>query len=87
MYEDAQNAITSMKPITKVNIQKAGFSPATKFLRMSGHVSTETISEQELYRIVKALSDAMVLALRLAISGSEKEATCKIGESFLSTMT
>jgi hypothetical protein len=30
--------------------------------------------------MVKALSDAMTLADRLAISASEKEATCKIGE-------
>ena len=54
---------------------------------MNGQVSTEIISEQELYRMVKQFSAAMVLALRLAISASEKDATCKIGESFLRTMT
>jgi hypothetical protein len=54
---------------------------------MRGHVSTEITSEQELYRIVKQLSAAMVLAPRLAISASEKEATCKIGEFCLKTMT
>ena len=54
---------------------------------MSGQVSTETTSEQELYRIVKQLSAAMVLALRLAISASEKEATCRMGEFCLKMMT
>jgi hypothetical protein len=54
---------------------------------MSGHVRTEMTSAHELYRIVKQLSAAMVLALRLAISGSVNEATCKMGESFLRTMT
>ncbi len=47
---------------------------------MRDHTRTETTTEQELYRMVKALSDAMTLADRLAISASEKEATCKIGE-------
>ncbi len=54
---------------------------------MSGQASTETAREQELYRIVKQLSAAMVLELKLAISAPEKEATCKIGESCLRTIT
>jgi hypothetical protein len=36
---------------------------------MSNQTSTERTSEQELYRIIQALSDAPTLASRLAISG------------------
>ena len=52
MKEEARNAIPSIKPITKTSVQKADFSPTTRFLRMSGQVSTETISEQELCKII-----------------------------------
>jgi hypothetical protein len=54
---------------------------------MSVHVRTEIISEHELYKMVKELSAAIILALRLAISYSEKEATCKIGEFLFRIMT
>ncbi len=78
--------MASTNPMTPTSSQKAHFSPAIRFLRMSGQVSTEIINEQELYRIVKQLSAAMVLGLRLVISASEKPATCRIGESFPSTI-
>src|SRR5512147_302325 len=68
MGAEAINAITSTKPITNSNAQKPHFWPAIRLFRISSHTSTERTTEQELYRIVKALSDAMTLASRLAIS-------------------
>ena len=53
---------------------------------MSNHTSTETTIEQELYRIVKVLSDAMTLASRLAISDFSNTTT-KSGEFALKTTT
>jgi hypothetical protein len=46
---------------------------------MSNYTRIETTIEQELYRIVKALSDAMTLAPRLAISDFSKT-SARIGE-------
>ena len=46
---------------------------------MINHTSTERPTEQELYRIVKVLSDAMTLASRLAISDFSNTIT-KSGE-------
>src|SRR3990172_8495683 len=79
MGAEAMKAITSTKPITNSNTQKAHFWPAIRFLRMSNHTSTERTTEQELYRIVKALSDAMTLDSRLAISEFSKTSV-RIGE-------
>src|SRR5579859_1769633 len=53
---------------------------------MSNHTSTESTTEQELYSIVKALSDAMTLASRLAISDLSKTIT-KSGELALKMTT
>src|SRR4030067_119925 len=79
MGAEAMKAITSTKPITNSNTQKAHFWPAIRLFRMSNHTSTERTTEQELYRIVKALSDAMTLASRLAISDFSNTIT-KSGE-------
>ena len=79
MGAEAMKAITSTKPITNSNTQKAHFWPAIRLFRMSNHTSTERTTEQELYRIVKALSDAMTLASRLAISDVSNTIT-KSGE-------
>jgi hypothetical protein len=68
MGAEAIKAITSIKPMTNNNTQKAHFCPAMRPLRMTTHTSTETITEQELYRIVNALSDSTTLASRPAIS-------------------
>src|SRR3990172_1146573 len=76
---EATKAITSTKPITNSNTQKAHFWPAIRLFRMSNHTSTERTTEQELYRIVKALSNAMTLASRLAISDFSKTSV-RIGE-------
>src|SRR5512140_919900 len=75
MGAEATKAITSTKPITNSSIQKARFWPATISFRMIDHTSTERTTEQELYRIVKVLSDAMTLASRLAISDLAKTIT------------
>src|SRR4030065_101920 len=79
MGAEAIKAITSTKPITNSNTQKAHFWPAIRLFRMSNHTSTERATEQELYRIVKALSDAMTLASRLPISDFSNTIT-KSGE-------
>src|SRR4030042_5436635 len=79
-------AITSTKPITNSNTQKAHFWPAIRLFRMINHTSTERTTEQELYRIVKALSDAMTLASRLAISDFSNTRS-KSGESALKMTT
>src|SRR5659263_2537 len=86
MGAEAMKAITSTKPITNSNTQKAHFWPAIRLFRMSNHTSTERTTEQELYRIVKALSDAMTLASRLAISDSSNTIT-KSGEFALKMTT
>src|SRR4030043_708264 len=83
---EATKAITSTKPITNSNTQKAHFWPAIRLFRMSNQTSTERPTEQELYRIVKALSDAMTLADRLAISDFSKTIT-KSGEFALKMTT
>src|SRR5512137_2415997 len=79
-------AITSTKPITTSNTQKAHACPALRLLRMSNHTSAETTIEQELYRIVRVLSDAMTLASRLAISDFSNTIT-KSGEFALKMTT
>jgi hypothetical protein len=53
--------------------------PESPFLTSNKAFSDETTTEQELYRIVKALSDSMTLASRLAISDSSKT-NGRIGE-------
>ena len=68
MGAEAIKANISTKPIVINNAQNAHIWPAMRLFRMSNHTSTERTTEQELYRIVKALSDAMTLASRLAIS-------------------
>ena len=68
MGAEATKAIASTKPITNSSAQKAHLWPAIRLFRMSSHTSTERTTEQELYRIVKALRDSMTLASRLAIS-------------------
>src|SRR3990170_17058 len=83
---EAIKAITSTKPIPNSNTQKAHFWPVIRLFRMSNHTSTERTTEQELYRIVKALSDAMTLASRLAISESSNTNT-RIGEFALKMTT
>ena len=57
-----------------------------RLFRMSNQTSTERTSEQELYGIVKALSDAPTLASRLAISGHSNTIT-KSGEFASQTTT
>src|SRR4030065_1146203 len=86
MGAEAMKAITSTKPITNSNTQKAHVWPAIRLLRMRNHTSTERTTEQELYRIVKALSDAMTLASRLAISDFSKT-NARIGEFALKMTT
>jgi hypothetical protein len=86
MGDEAMNAITSIKPMTNNNVQKAHPWPATRLFLMSNHTSTETTTEHELYRIVSALSDAMTLASRPAISALSNTIT-RIGESAPKTTT
>src|SRR4030067_2853187 len=86
MGAEATKAITSTKPITNSNAQKAYFWLSIRLFRMSNHTSTERPTEQELYRIVKALSDAMTLASRLTISDFSNTIT-KSGEFALKTTT
>src|SRR3990172_10663197 len=86
MGAEAIKAITSIKPITNSNTQKAHFWPAIRLFRISNHTNTERTTEQELYRIVKAFSDAMTLASRLAISDISNTIT-KSGEFALKMTT
>src|SRR4030043_783348 len=86
MGAEAMKAITSTKPTPNSNTQKAHFWPAIRLFRMSNPTSTERTTEQELYRIVKALSDAMTLASSLAISDLSNTIT-KSGESALKMTT
>src|SRR3989304_7761831 len=86
MGAEAMKAITSTKPITNSNTQKAHVWPAIRLFRMSTHTSTERTTEQELYKIVKALSDAMTLASRLEISESSNTNT-RSGEFALKMTT
>jgi hypothetical protein len=83
---EAIKAIPSIKPITNSSIQKAHFCPEARFFRMIVHTNTETTIEQELYRMVKVLSDAMPLASRLAISDLSNTIT-KSGEFALKMTT
>src|SRR5512139_3079493 len=83
---EAIKAITSTKPITNSNTQKAHFWLATSSFRMINHTSTERPTEQELYRIVNVLSAEMALASRLAISGLSKTMT-RSGEFALKMTT
>src|SRR5512146_747454 len=86
MGAEAMKAITSTKPIANASTQKAHRSPASRFLRMSCHTSSERTVEQELYRIVSALSDAITLASRLAISDVSNTIT-RSGELAWNTTT
>jgi hypothetical protein len=53
---------------------------------MRNHTSTERTTEQELYRIVKALSDAMTLVLR-TVTSDFSNTKSKSGEFALKTTT
>src|SRR4030043_1648276 len=86
MGAEAIKAITSTKPITNSNTQKAHFRPAIRLFRMSSHTSTERAIEQELYKIVKVLSDSITLISSLAISDFSNTIT-KSGEFALKMTT